>query len=880
MKEPLEKNIRCLKNHLIFWINHVILDNHKREKNMMRLRPPAWIVFIFCFALPVFSQSHNLHVYRVFISHSQEFETLRDFDFTVAGTNFGRWIDVICSDASAERMKAKGLSIKKIDTAHSKAKESALLDGFHNYAETREFLHQIALNFPAITRLDSIGASVQNRGIWALKISDNPDADEDEPCLLIEGCIHGNENHALEVCLYFIQYMVENYGVNSEVTHWVDNREIWVVPLVNPDGHEAQRRYNANNIDLNRNFGYWWGFTASRYGTAPFSEPETQAIRDLALQIKPYGSLAFHTSGRVILYPWAYTSAPVAPDDALFQETARELVDSINVVDPAIQYNFRRSGTWYWHGGEHNDWMYSQYGMLSFTVELMTSQSAPPSDHENEVVLPAFRVMLRRPDKGGITGRFFDSSTSSPLPATFKIKEIFDEEQLTPRKADSLTGRFIRFLPQGDFTFEAHVPGYKKIVRPITILSNDSMRVFDFFLKKDADLTLKNYQIYDDGDGAIHPNGILNRGESAQLNLKIANVGIKPSTQVLGIVSSESPDLILLENDLSFGTVSGGEEKFASSPIAISVSPQALPGQKIPLEVQLRDLEGNKWAFTFALRVQGFFDDMEKEGREQWTHDTFGDTPNSHDDWQYGIPNGESGDPGFPHSPQFVWGNDLGSGSWNGAYQNNQHNFLQMRTLNCSGWTNIYLQFYRWLRISSGDEAQILVNNQVVWSNYRRELKDKKWNLQIVNISQIAAESDSVVIRFCLQSNNSGSSGGWTIDDVMVNEEILLSVEPEIVATSPENYRLLPNYPNPFHDVTQIRFSLTKQVAVDLAVFNVLGQRVKTLILRQLPAGNYLFPWDGTDESMRPVSSGIYLIQLKADQQMFSNKIMHVRDEQ
>ncbi|NOZ60445.1 MAG: DUF2817 domain-containing protein [Calditrichaeota bacterium] len=845
----------------------------------MRFRLLVFVVIHFCAAFSLFGQSRELQIYRVCVTDVQQIETLRQFNFAVAGTNFGRWVDLICSDAEAKLMQEKGLSVEKISSLQPQESEGAALDGFHNYAETREFLHQIARDYPAITRLDSLGASVQNRGLWALKISDNPDADEDEPCLLIEGCIHGNENHALEVCLYFIQYMVENYGVNPEVTHWVENREIWVVPLVNPDGHEAQRRYNANNVDLNRNFGYWWGFTASRYGSAPFSEPETQAIRDLALRIKPYGSLAFHTSGRVILYPWAYRSTPVAPDDALFQETARELVDSINVVDPSIQYDFRRSGTWYWHGGEHNDWMYSQYGMLSFTIELMTSQSAPPSEHENEVVLPAFRVMLRRPERAGITGKIVAAATGLPLSATFKIDEIFDAEQLVPRVSDSLTGRFIRFLPQGNFTFETHVPGYTKFVKPITIAANDTIRVLEVFLEKGADLALKNSMTYDSGEGSIFPNGILNRGEIAQLNLKIENIGSLASEQVLGTLTSESQDLTLIENDLSFGTVAAGEEKFATSPITVSVSDQALPGQKIPLELQLRDLAGNQWTLSFALRVQGFFDDMEKEGRDQWTHHTFGDSPNSHDDWQYGIPGGESGDPGFAHSPQFVWGNDLGSGSWNGAYQNNQHNYLQMRPLNCRGWQNVYLQFYRWLRINSGDEAYITVNGQIVWTNYRNEIKDRNWNFQLVDISSVAADLDSVVIQFCLQSNNSGASGGWTIDDVMVDEQILLLVKPNQVAVAPEKYQLLPNYPNPFHDVTQIHFSLSKPVLVDLAVFNVLGQSVKTIVSSKLPAGNYLFPWNGTDDRNHAVSTGVYLIQLKVGQQVFSNKIMHVRDE-
>jgi len=370
------------------------------------------------------------NIYRVYVSNNEQMQMLISQNVEIVATNYNKSVDIQCSEKQAVEIASLGLKIELMMTETEALAKMEVPDGFHNYEETRAFLHEIANNYPSIIFLDSIGASVEVRGLWALKISDNPTADEDEPCFLVEGCIHGNEHHSLEVCLFFIQYLVENYGIDTEITYWIDNREIWVVPLVNPDGHERNVRCNANNVDLNRNFGYWWGFTASSYGTSSFSEPEAQAIRDLAIAIKPYGSLAFHTSGRVILYAWAYISEPKTPDDLLFIETANEMVDSINTVDPQIQYYDRRSGTWYWHGGEHNDWMYSQLGIHSFTIELMTSQSAPPSDHENEVVLPAFRVMLRRPDRSSISGLITDADTGEPLEAIVKIIELFDENQL------------------------------------------------------------------------------------------------------------------------------------------------------------------------------------------------------------------------------------------------------------------------------------------------------------------------------------------------------------------------------------------------------------------------------------------------------------------
>ena len=835
------------------------------------------VLYLFFSSVLLFARTTNNYIYRVFIANQTEMDVLKEFEIEIVGTNFGRWVDIECSENSAWLIASRGLKIQFLHSVKTKGSDVQLMQGFHNYSETREFLFQIAENYPSITRLDSIGASLENRGIWALKISDFPDADEDEPCLLIEGCIHGNENHSLEVCLYFIQYLVENYQINPEVTYWIENREIWIVPLVNPDGHEIGWRWNADHIDLNRNFGYWWGFAASRYGEAPFSEPETQAIRDLALTIKPYGSLAFHTSGRVILYPWAYTSDPVAPDDQLFVETAKELVDSINTVDPNIQYSYRRSGTWYWHGGEHNDWMYSQYGMLSFTLELMTSQEAPPSDHENEVVLPALGVMLRRPDKAGLMGVIQDAETELPVNATFKIKEIFDTDQLVPRKSEPLFGRYIRFLAPGNYTFEVTAPGYLHEIRQLQVNQSDSMKLIDFQMIKGPDIKVDHSVINDDLSGSIVVNQILNRGEAADLIVFARNIGIHQAKNVYGILSTTSGHVSIAVDSVWFGDILPDQVVESEVNFHVEISPDVLPGQKCEFKIDFYDEDMNHWEEFFFQRIQGFFDNMEIEKRDQWTHGVFPDASNTQDDWQYGVPYGESNDPFSAHSLSFVWGNDLGSGSWNGRYQNNIHNYLEMRPLNLTGWNRVYLQFYRWLNVSSGDRAYVTVNNQAVWDNLYQSVSDNNWLLQTIDISAFAANRDSIVIRFALKSDDSGTNGGWTIDDVMVHEDVLLSVESKHESTFPETFYLIESYPNPFNSVTNIRFVLTKTAPIELAIFNVLGQRVKTIVTSKLPAGTYQYRWEGKNDSEIPVGTGLYVIKLKDDRHVLSSKVLLIR---
>ncbi len=776
-------------------------------------------------------------------------------------TNDGQSMDIICSEQEAKNLALSGFQIERILKA-----EQAAVDvpaGFHNNEQTKDFLQTIADSYPSITRLDSIGASVENRGIWALKISDNPELDEDEPCFLVEGCIHGNENHGLEACLYFIDYMVNNYGTDTEVTHWINNREIWVVPLVNPDGHEKQQRRNSNNVDLNRNFGYWWGFTASNYGTAGFSEPETRTIRDLAERIKPFGSLAFHTSGRLIIYPWAYIEK-ISPDNELFIKTGSELVDSVNAVDPLIQYSKRLSGAWYWHGGEHNDWMYSQYGMLSFTMELMTSQSVPPSDHENEVVLPSFRVMLRRPEKSGITGLITDSQTGDPKVATVKVVEIFDGDQLKPRKSEPLYGRYIRFLTAGDYTVEFYSPGYRKEIRQVVVNSDDLIKEINIQLVKDADVIFSDYIIDDDMSGFSqgNNNGRLNRGEKVEFGILAENIGSSKIQNVYGLLTTSSIKVSVEQDSVFLGDLDSSAIVASPNTFLLNVAPDVLPGTRLEMHIDFFDNTGKSWQSDFSVRIQGFFDDMEIEGRDQWTYGFITGAVNQQNDWQYGIPMGKLGDPSLAYSPDYCWGNDLGGSGWNGAYQNNVDNFLQMRSMNCSGWNSVFLQFYRWLNVAAGDRAYISVNGQVVWENNNITINEAGWSKQTVNISLAAGGQDSVVIRFGLKTNGSGTAGGWTIDDVMVSEELLLGISSN-EEIAPQSFQLYQNYPNPFNGSTTLKYYLAVDAKVSIVVYDILGREINKLTDSFKKAGNYTVNWNGWDYSKRDVSSGLYFVTLR-----------------
>ena len=270
---------------------------------------------------------------------------------------------------------------------------------FHSYIELEQDLFALEDSYPQIASLSIIGQSLEGRNIYALKISDNVHLDESEAEVIFIGCHHAREWISVEIPYLLAQYLVENYSTDAQVRDLVDQSEIWIVPLLNPDGLQysihfyrywrKNRRDNGDGtygVDLNRNYDYMWGYDeegSSQYsdsdvyrGSSAFSEPETQAIRDLFAQRNFQALITFHSYSQVILYPWGYTDQP-APDYALLDQIAAEMSARIQAVNGTF-YDYGQAGeSLYLTNGDTTDWSYGIYGIPSYTIEL------PPIDYLN-----------------------------------------------------------------------------------------------------------------------------------------------------------------------------------------------------------------------------------------------------------------------------------------------------------------------------------------------------------------------------------------------------------------------------------------------------------------------------------------------------------------
>jgi hypothetical protein len=268
---------------------------------------------------------------------------------------------------------------------------------YRNFTTIRGMMYDVESAHPEIAKVYDIGDSwettqgLADRDILAIKISDNVLIDEDEPEALIVALHHAREWVTSELITEAILNITSSYGADPRVSWLVDNRELWIVPVVNPDGLDysmtvdsmwrKNRRLNYDGsfgVDLNRNYngsengdpaGAWGGVGSSHVpsdynycGESPFSEPETAAIRDLTYSRDFQIELDFHSYGEWVMWPWGY-AAVKAPDDAVLVSIGNQLA-AIN------GYTAAQSVALYPTTGDSLDWLYGGADVYPFLFEI------------------------------------------------------------------------------------------------------------------------------------------------------------------------------------------------------------------------------------------------------------------------------------------------------------------------------------------------------------------------------------------------------------------------------------------------------------------------------------------------------------------------------
>ncbi len=288
---------------------------------------------------------------------------------------------------------------------------------YHDYAETIAEINATVAAYPAIASKRVIGKSYEGRDIVAVKISDNVGTDENEPEVLYDANHHAREHLTAEQALYLIGQFTKTYATDTRVRNVVDTREIWVIPMVNPDGVEydiatgSYRSWRKNRqpnsgssyvgTDLNRNYGYNWGCcggssgsssSATYRGPSAFSSPETRVIRDFVnsrvvggvQQIK--AAIDFHSYSKLVLWPYGHTTANTATGmNADQYNTFATLGRQMAATNG---YTPQQSSDLYITDGDSLDWLWGVHKIFAFTFELYPGSASGGGFYPPASVIP------------------------------------------------------------------------------------------------------------------------------------------------------------------------------------------------------------------------------------------------------------------------------------------------------------------------------------------------------------------------------------------------------------------------------------------------------------------------------------------------------------
>ena len=400
-----------------------------------------------------------------------------------------------------------------------------LLPGYQPYQVIADSIRTLAALYPGITKLDTLGpttchikylAGNDNYAafpfdVLCLKLSDNPEIEEDEPNFFYAGGIHARETISVEVTMHILTWLLENYGIDEDATGWIDGNQIWVVPVINPDGYEvsvqqwhAYHRKNMRDndqdgnpdfssidgVDLNRNFGYIWGNNGASnstsssiyHGPCAWSEIETIYMREMIRARKFWGGITYHSSGEWVIYPLGHIDGACSLDHEIMGNLAYNMAITIPQIDGTGHYApVQASDFTYTCQGTMGDWAYSEERVFGFTIELNNSAGSyyPPPPYIDQIKadnLQAALIMLDRINFSTLHGHV-TNEVGTPLEAEMWITGIDDATGMTPvepYRCDSVTGRFERPLLPGTYEITFRMDGYfDSIFEGVSILSNE-----------------------------------------------------------------------------------------------------------------------------------------------------------------------------------------------------------------------------------------------------------------------------------------------------------------------------------------------------------------------------------------------------------------------
>jgi carboxypeptidase T len=780
-------------------------------------------------------------------------------NYDIASYKPGYYLDIISSQQHFNELKNSGMDVSIFQTKAQSLvnmSEARELNGYHNYQEVLAEMQALEELYPDICKLYDIGDSWGklysddgnsnyddfNHEIWAMKISDNVLVEEDEPSVYYMGTHHAREPISTEVALNVLNHLTENYTNDADITEKINTTQIWVVPLVNPNGHKLvtdeseiwwrknTRDNNENGqidfynesgpdgVDPNRNYGWLWGPVGTSddwdsdvyHGPQAWSEPEIQAMRDLMASHNFVAGITYHSYSELVLYPFGYNNNVVAPDRDALQDLAVSMAETI----PG-QYggHYTPSASWELYAcmGTTDDWAYGNHGIFSFTIELAT-QFIPQANDVDDICednIEAALILLDRVNNSTLTGFVTNSDTGEPMVAEIFVESVDDSGVFRePYKSNEEFGRYYRLLLPGiyDVTFSAYGFGSQTVENVVITETGQT----------ELDVALNTVVLVDVG-------GMISDSETGA---PIAEAAV----EIQG-----------LENASTHSDAAG---YYTISNIYTGIYDIRISAEGYSTVVQEIELTEQTNEFDFQLNVSlaesfesGSFEEIwSSSGDAEW----FIDSSQAYDGY-YAARSGNIGD-----------GDDT------------------TLSLVLDVTEESYISFFKKVSCEedSNDDFDFLVfkidgQEQNRWDGEDDWTEEAYLVLPGMHTFDWRYSKDGYV--------SEGSDCAW-IDFVTLP----ITSQTEADDSVPVNVtKLLGNYPNPFNPTTLISFNLSEEdvLNAELMIYNIKGQVVRTFSLKEEVTENSV-TWAGKDNSGNDVSSGVYFYKLSSENYSKTKKMI------
>ncbi|XP_046390357.1 carboxypeptidase D-like [Ischnura elegans] len=486
-----------------------------------------------------------------------------------------------CSQMLLLLLMSVASSMSTMDTSIVGIPQLELSFDYHNYTMMTEFLKNVADKYPNLTRLESIGKSVEGRDLWSLMVSSFQDDESlplGTPNIKFVGNIHGNEAVGRELLLHMIENLVNGYKKNATVTNLLETSRIYILPSMNPDGFEAAQelscaggigRKNANDVDLNRSFPDYF-----RNNTFKEIQPETKAIMEWMERIPFILSASLHGGAMVANYPFENKpeDAPIgkfdpsiSPDDDIFQHLALLYSQAHHKMHRGIQCNVKgpifkdgiiNGAAWYPITGGMQDYNYVRHGCMEITLEISCCKypnhmTLPDLWKQNKEALLIYAMAAHK----GVKGIVVDAHSRQPI--------VKARLKITGREMEFISssrGEYWRLLHPGRYRIEALADGYQREATAFSVPRRGGIIWIEIQMKRRREVseprrivesneeplvTSTGNQTGSELEGNILPID----GETNHRNESMPRTSSNDSLSVFGALGVENNSLIELQNE-------------------------------------------------------------------------------------------------------------------------------------------------------------------------------------------------------------------------------------------------------------------------------------------------------------------------------------------